>query len=333
MGWLKEGVSVLLFTLLLFYSAYLTIENTKLSNSLAHAERRIDELSKNITGLKAQNALLAEELKNTSIELNELMDKYEALNESYSEAMQELKNKTASIELFQAKLRRLREEYINLTRTINESIRWFKSNQELPKGSRVEEILESCMAGETLNYPCFIYKVEEEGILTYKAEERDRLKSLDEALKDHTGDCEEFAELAVAALNTAKKKGARWVKLFKEGKGEFKLFTRGRELYYIDDAEAVEERITKAEGACYTVSVEERKGHCVVKMGSVFFEPQTGEVIYDVSLCEEGDCKDKENKVWLLFGDDMKIFENGEGWVGYKKIYRTLLTYLSLLSG
>ncbi len=342
---IKVLLGIAVITLFLT-TAYLVVIYTGLNERHSNL---LKAYSKSVQSVQACQSDLEHE-KEALLELN---SQYNKLFTKYNELLDEnkqLSNETATLKSelnkSQENLQNLKGEIVNVVANIksieeslNESFRWFESNSKLNDPS-LYEVKKKCMKNLELNIPCVVYYWQAEGIFEYKKEVNDTLYSVDASMAKHSGDCEDFAFVMKALINSLE---PRKLLLWEEDKGStFDLYEEGRYSYYLDDAgeKPIYLRGKHVDVVCFLTEKNGNDyiGHCVnaVVEGNEpnitgdLFEPQDGNYIgkigTNLGLCEDGqeECDEWINYIYLIITDkQIYLFKDGK-WQSYSSMYDKL---------
>jgi len=224
-GQMKRLIFILIFGLVLIgitFFLYSELENQKkeieLKNktieqykqNLTNSLQKIYELEKRIEELEKSNQEKEILIKNKTSEIEKLNSK---LEENQIQ-IQQLKNK---LENELNKFEKTKKEYEQLIEQINSTMSWFSQNAYFPEGYKWESdiflklVQDECIYKNKLNVPCITHFFEHSAMsLRYKTEElggkKDYLQSIKETILRGYGDCEDYALMLKAILNTLKEK-------------------------------------------------------------------------------------------------------------------------------
>ncbi len=283
-------------------------EKAKLERRVADLEIEVDRLNESLRECEASKSSLE---ANYSLLKGELGEKEERLQELLSQ-IEEIRN------------------------VLYDDLEWFQENAYITE--YVDKLREVCMDGGRLNVACLAAYLRKEYGVEYKAEERDRLKGVEETLQEG-GDCEDYTLLINAYLRSLKPSR---LLLWEDGTGELTLYEKGQYIYYLSDVDKVRVSMEPyVVGVCYLTNIEGERymGHCVSAIsegeppnieGAVLFEPQNGRYLGRVGerikLCKDGmkGCEDKVGYIFIIMAkDDFYIFKDGE-WKSIKGLLNEL---------
>ncbi len=231
-------------------------------------------------------------------------------------------------------------EITSMEEEINESFAWFKQNSGVSQ--YVTKLMFKCVGDKKLNIACIPAYLKENGYFTYKSDKEDTLYSIDAMLKNKGGDCEDYALLIKAYINTFSPY-INDIIMWKACKGcKLTVYREGHTTYYLADAQ----KFTVAKPkhvyvVCYTENTTPLSGHCINALsdslapnisGATLLEPQTGEYLgkvgTDLGLCEPNmeDCKYMSGNIWLIIDDKQIYTFRNNRWESYSFYYNKLDT-------
>ncbi len=329
----------------------LRAENLEQDKKLDELQDAISNLGMKITEQQQKIAVKDSQIQDLNSTLQEKNSKIRDLEEDLSESEEKLAQAESSLVLTEEKIEEIREDARALEERINSSIQWFNDNSRLPdlyQADRFKSIVERrCTDGKKLNLACVSFMMEEELGITYKSDFDDRLYSNEEIIERKGGDCEDYSLFFTALMNSLKEKGYELV-AFDDGSGIFDVYQDNSQVWYYENADAVE--IGKLDElnvypVCYYYdrSGSLLLGHCVVMFtknrieneivgdfnGSKLVEPQDGKYVGSIgkefSMCYD-DCEFYYSIKFIITEND--LFQYDLEWDNYHK-YRQRLKDLS----
>jgi len=245
------------------------------------------------------------------------------------------------------------KELSALENTINVSIAWFRDNADMPENYTwsadifMSRVMSDCVDKGGLNLACISHLMENTAFaIHYRSDivsgSEDHLQSVKETIGLGWGDCEDYALIFKAILNSARKKNASLgiVAWQPAESGEFRVYPKeapgetGAFWVYKNAKGASMGSPSHAYVICY--SVDEKSGHCTVALsdadvqsssqvpslqGAYAFEPQSGRYLgklgESLSVCTHTGCKSMGGKVWLVIADNDLYVYGENGWQGY----------------
>ncbi|MFH1221803.1 MAG: hypothetical protein V1492_01825 [Candidatus Micrarchaeota archaeon] len=313
---------------------------------LTTANDDIHSLNRSLVSTTTQLQQTQNELANTSGELNttkqQLFERSQQLNESNRllQLTGNLLNQT------RVQFNELKTELSSMERSINESIQWFKSNSLLPSSIdfftyRVESY---CVVDGTIKLGCINYLMQDKLHYGYIYEDPDRLYSIDEMLKRHGGDCEDYSLFLKAVLNTMKTlQPTAQVQAWTPGAGQYIIFEEqngSKTIQWFVNGEATNiGRLGDLNPYIVCFAVDQNSGHCIVALaqnnissitdlqqldGAGLFEPQNGaymgEIGKQLAVCKDGQpgCDRAPQYIsFVITDDDLYQFKDGR-WKSYQ---------------
>ncbi|MFA6328756.1 MAG: hypothetical protein WCY41_04890 [Candidatus Micrarchaeia archaeon] len=356
-----DKVAVALFTLVILAciigAAYLFSINEGLAAKLDALNRTS---SQKLSQAQSQYAALNSKYLSTQQELSAASEQLKAEQARLADASaqlsiteSELNESRASLAGQQQKVDALRGELSTLETTINDSIAWFRSNAYMPENYTwttdifMSRMMSDCTYGGALNLACISHLMENTAFSIHYREDiaagsEDHLQSVKETIGLGWGDCEDYALIFKAILNSARKENASLdvVAWQPAESGEFRVYPTdpsddGRAVWVYANAKAAPMGSpSHAYVVCY--SVDEASGHCTVALsdadvqsssqvplldGAYVFEPQSGRYMgklgESLSICTHSGCKQQGGKVWLVISDADLYMYGENGWRGY----------------
>lgn len=343
---LQIVIMVILVTMIIVSAAGSVIfykKTVRQQEELTQTKSSLEMLEKNYNAIEKKHSLLKEKYNATNIQYGQLKDDYSSLSTSSQKKEIEIEKTKDKLEDFE--------------RTVRESMKWFKENNDLNKTTKYEEIkkeLGNCIVNQTgrgnrtercrIKLDC-IHTTNKINGIKYETDEEatkksDFLKSLDLIYSQKGGDCEDLSLLFTAEYNF--------------------LGDKCQEAGYVkEDIEAsTEDRIIDKAGYMYTVcgSFDPEKtqgfyqyvGHCVVALTespiedsediyetlkhATLVEPQTGEMMFQmdteqgITIFKDDQAPDTAYHISTVITDsDLKIYYPwGEDvrWMGYQEFVK-----------
>ncbi len=251
-----------------------------------------------------------------------------------------VKEREARIENLSQQINTVLNEITGMEEEINESFAWFKQNSAVSQ--YVTKLMVKCVDDRKLNAACIPAYLRENGYFTYKSDKGDTLYSIKAMLKSKGGDCEDYALLMKAYINTFTPYIDSIV-MWKSCEGcKLTVYKEGHTTYYLPNAQ----KFTVAKPkhvyvVCYTENTTPLSGHCINALsdalapnisGATLLEPQTGEYLgkigVDLGLCEPNmeDCKHTPGNIWLIIDDKQIYTFRNNRWESYSFYYSKLDT-------
>ena len=339
-------------------------------------------LERKISSLNATVAATSQQLSGLQSAYTSLSRKYEKSQGDFANASALLSQSGLKLALASAKLLQTEQalnasrqdlagqqqkadaigsELSSLETTINESIAWFRDNAYMPEdygfisdvnqqrvmGGFIPRIENDCTDKGSLNLACISHLMENTAFSIHYREDiasgsADHLQGVKETIGLGWGDCEDYALIFKAILNSVRKENASLdiVAWQPADSGEFRVYPKetlgetGAFWVYKNAKGANMGSPSHAYVICY--SVDEQSGHCTVALsdvdvqsssqvpsleGAYAFEPQSGRYLGQLgdslSICTQEGCKQMGGKIWLVIADSDLYIYGDNGWQGY----------------
>ena len=351
------GILVLLLVMSTFGVLYLSGQVSKLEQSMialnASTTQQLSQAQSSYSALRtkyeksqldlvATQASLASEKAALALTQAQLFQTEQALNESKRDLAGQ-----------QQKAEALKSELSTLETTINSSISWFRDNAYMPGNYTwtadifMTRIMSDCVDKGSLNLACISHLMENTAFAIHYREDiaagsEDHLQSVKETIRLGWGDCEDYALIFKAILNSARKINASLnIMAWQPAEsGEFRVYPKetpgetGAFWVYSNAKAANMGSPSHAYVICY--SVDESSGHCTVALsdvdvqessqvpsleGAYSFEPQSGRYLgklgQSLSICTQSGCKQQGGKIWMVIADSDLYMYGDNGWQGY----------------
>ena len=318
--------------------------NTTIS-MLTDANSNIHSLNRSLLATTSQLEQTKAELGNTSAELNATKLQLANREEELNETIQQLQLTGDLLNQTKAKFNNLKTEISSMEQSINDSIQWFRGNSLLPSSIdfftyRVESY---CIVDGTFKLGCVNYLMQDKLQYGYIYEDPDRLYSIDEMLKRHGGDCEDYSLFLKAVLNTMKTlQPTAQVQAWTPGAGQYIIFEEqngSKTIQWFVNGEATNMgRLSDLNPYIVCFAVDQNSGHCIVALaqnsissiadlqqlnGAGLFEPQNGaymgEIGKQLAVCKDGQQGCDRTPQYISFvitDDDLYQFKDGR-WKSY----------------
>lgn len=378
---------IMLFFLIGLVAILILVNKTNnLESQITTANQTIAKLEEKLKKTETNLAKAEAEIKSVKIVLTQKEQELDMCKNDYKKAQQTiavkntrlaeleteleqtkiaLKNATAAAEAAAARAKEIKKELDALDKQIHESLEWFKNNSILPKNERTrpftKQILGKCLkSGGTINLACVALLFRQGLDFEYKKEQTDKLYSIDEMIKRYGGDCEDYALLFKATINSIEPEYA--IEAWKPGSSRYDILKSSDTVWYYDNADPKligELKTIQTYVVCYLTKItdDKKEGHCVnafsqkkaieikenelseILGNAPLVEPQTGQFLghiattknnetsYWLCLQNQKNCENQIGSISMIISDyDLFSFINGT-WYSYKK-YNELVNSL-----
>lgn len=341
--------------------------NSKMTNELNETKYELEIIIKEKNDLELELNKTNNEIVKKNLQIIEMQNKIKDLEEKINFLSVELDKKNKELEIKNLQysnatntIKILKEEVLNIEEKINNYISWFRSNAVLPKNERtnifIRSAKEKCVKENYLILPCLSFLIKYTLDFNYKADENDKLYSIDEMLKRYYGDCEDYSLLFKAIIKEFQKDNYKLkvlgngndLNIILQEKDGTTYFYRNTSFLELDNL-----GIYNIYMVCYWEYIENdtKIGHCAnlftkniissskdinnnFLKGSYIIEPQNGFCISEIAnynkkcqsdspikFCEnnEIDCQDKFNKIVILATDNDFFIFLDDKWITYSE--------------